>query len=172
MSYDYDVFHFSRRHNIELMDTLSIYRLARWLHLKSIPILPDILKRIIHLMCNSIVPYTAEIGEESRLAYGGIGVVIHARAVIGKRVFIGQNVTIGRQLDPETIPTLGDNIFIGPGVRIMGNIKIGNNVIIGANSVVIRDVPSDCIAAGVPARVIRKVHVDIYKLLRNLYTDV
>ncbi len=82
---------------------------------------------------------------------------------------MGQNTTIGRSLDPEDFPTIGNNVYISAGARIIGKINVGNNVIIGANAVVNKDVPDNCIVAGVPARVIRNVDVDIYKLLKNIY---
>lgn len=151
------------------MNMIQLYRVARFFHVWHVPLVPGMIKLFIYLVSNCIVPYTAEIGPESRLAYLGIGVVIHGRSRIGRRVVIGQNVTIGRQLDPETIPTVGDNVYIGPGARILGDISIGHNVIIGANSVVIRSVPSNCIVAGVPAKVVRTVDVDIYRLLKNIY---
>lgn len=151
------------------MNMIRLYRVARFCYLRQIPVIPAVIKNLIYLLSNSVVPYTTEIGLESRFAYCGIGVVVHGRTQIGCRVIIGQNVTIGRQLDPETVPTIGDNVYIGPGVRILGQIKIGNNVIIGANSVVIRDVPDNCMVAGIPAKVIRHVETDIYRLLKNIY---
>ena len=78
---------------------------------------------------------------------------------------MGQSTTIGRSLDPEDFPTIGNNVYISAGARIIGKINVGNNVIIGANAVVNKDVPDNCIVAGVPARVIR----NIYKLLKNIY---
>ncbi|WP_178075083.1 serine O-acetyltransferase [Paenibacillus albus] len=120
-------------------------------------------------MFNSVVPYTTEIGRDSKFAYGAIGVVIHGRSKIGSRVIIGQNVTIGRALDPDSIPEIGDNVYISAGARIIGKIKIGNNVIIGANSVVTKDVPNNSIVAGIPAKVLRSVDEDIYSLLKNIY---
>ena len=131
--------------------------------------LPSVFKGICYLIFNSVVPYTCKIGSESRFAYGGIGVVIHGRAVIGSKVIIGQGVTIGRQLDPEGVPVIGNNVYISAGARILGGITIGDNVIVGANAVVIRDVPPNSVVAGVPARVIRNVDEDIFKLLKNIY---
>lgn len=151
------------------MNMIGLYRAARFCYLKRIPVIPALIKSLIYLLSNSVVPYTTEIGKESRFAYCGIGVVVHGRTKIGRRVIIGQNVTIGRQLDPETVPTIGDNVYIGPGARILGKINVGNNVIIGANSVVIRDVPDNCIVAGIPVKVIRHVETDIYRLLKNIY---
>jgi serine O-acetyltransferase len=151
------------------MNAIYLYRIGNFLYRKKIPLIPNILKIIIFLLFNSIIPFTAKIGAKSRFAYGAIGVVIHSQSVIGDRVIIGQGVTIGRQLDPAGVPKIGNDVYISAGARILGNISIGDNVIIGANSVVISDIPGNCIAAGVPARVIRNIDDDIYKMLGNIY---
>ncbi|MDM1276172.1 serine O-acetyltransferase [Acinetobacter indicus] len=151
------------------MNAINIYRIAHWLYLKKVPFLPLVLKYIIFLIFNSVVPYSTKIGKGSKFAYGAIGVVLHSQTEIGDKVIIGQGVTIGRQLDPEGIPKIGNNVYISAGARILGGITIGNNVIIGANAVVIKDVPDNCVVAGVPARIIKTVDQDIYELLRNIY---
>ena len=150
------------------MNAIGLYRAGRWLYRRHIPVLPKLLKGITYLMFNSVVPYTAEIGSETKFAYGGIGCVVHSRAVIGDRVIIGQNSTIGRSLDPEDFPSIGNDVYISAGARIIGRIHVGNNVIIGANAVVNKDVEDNSIVAGVPARVIRKVDVSIWSLLKNI----
>lgn len=151
------------------MNAINLYRISFYLHKKGVPVLPSIFKALIFLLFNSVVPPTSVIGRKSKFAYGGIGVVIHAKSIIGERVIIGQGVTIGRQLDPEGVPLIGNDVYISAGARILGNITVGDNVIIGANSVVIKDVPSNSIVAGVPAKVIRSIDTDIYKLLKNVY---
>ncbi|ETI69192.1 serine O-acetyltransferase [Neobacillus vireti] len=151
------------------MNAIKLYRVGNWCYKHKIPIIPTLTKFLTFILFNSVVPYTAEIGNESKFAYGGIGVVIHARSKIGSRVIIGQNVTIGRALDPETIPEIGNNVYISAGARIIGNIKVGDNVIIGTNAVVTKDVPNNCICAGIPAKTIRTVDVDVFSLLKNIY---
>lgn len=151
------------------MNAVYLYRLSNWLYRNRVPFFPFLVKVFIYIIFNSVVPYTCHIGKGSKFAYGGIGVVLHSKCVIGDKVVIGQGVTIGRQLNPSGVPSIGNNVYISAGARILGDIKIGDNVIIGANSVVISDVPSNCIVAGVPARVIRRVDVDIYELLENIY---
>ena len=150
------------------MNAIGLYRAGRWMYTHHIPVLPKVIKGITFLLFNSVVPYTTEIGNESKFAYGGIGCVIHSRAQIGERVIIGQNTTIGRSLDPEDFPSIGNDVYISAGARIVGNIHVGNNVIIGANAVVNKDVEDNCIVAGVPAKVIRKINVSIWSLLKNI----
>ncbi|TWO86305.1 serine acetyltransferase [Shewanella algae] len=151
------------------MNAILLYRFAHYFHRKKVPVIPTMIKYLVFLLFNSVVPPSAIIGRKSKFAYGGIGVVLHSQSIIGDKVVIGQNVTIGRQLDPDGVPVIGDNVYISAGARILGNIKIGNNVIVGANAVVIRDVPDNSIVAGVPAKVIKSIDIDVYKLLKNIY---
>lgn len=151
------------------MNAITLYRISNWLYRKKIPFLPLMIKYFIFLIFNSVVPYSTKIGKGTKFAYGAIGVVLHSQAIIGEKVIIGQGITIGRQLDPDGIPVIGNNVYISAGARILGGITIGNNVIIGANSVVVKDVPDNSIVAGVPAKIIRQVDTDIYELLRNIY---
>jgi serine O-acetyltransferase len=152
-----------------VMNAIDLYRMGNKCFRKKIPLVPKIMYFLTFFMFNSVVPYTAKIGKDSKFAYGGMGVVVHSGAVIGERVVIGQGATIGRSLDPKDIPTIGNNVYISAGVRIIGKITVGNNVIIGANAVVNKDVPSNTIVAGVPAKVIRNVDRSIWDLLKNIY---
>ena len=86
----------------------------------------------------------------------GMGVVIGATAVIGDDVMLYHGVTLGgRSLARGTKrhPTVGDRVTIGAGARVLGNIDIGDDVQIGANSVVVKPVPAGAVATGIPARV-------------------
>lgn len=83
----------------------------------------------------------------------GHSTIIYAES-IGKNCQIWQNVTIGKKVSGGKKPIIGDNVKIYAGAIVMGNITIGNNVQIGANSVVNKSVPSDCVVAGNPARII------------------
>lgn len=151
------------------MNAIKLHRISSYLDSRKIPLLPKLIKALIFILFNSVVPPSTKIGKNSKFAYGAIGVVLHSNATIGDNVIIGQNVTIGRQLDPEGIPKIGNNIYISAGARVLGGITIGDNVIIGANAVVVKDVPPNSIVAGVPAKVIKTIDVDIYKLLKNIY---
>lgn len=69
---------------------------------------------------------------------------------------IGQGVTIGGKSGWYEVPVIGDDVEINAGARIIGPVRIGNNVIIGANAVVVKDVPDNCVVAGIPARIIKE----------------
>jgi serine O-acetyltransferase len=121
-----------------------------------VPLLPRILFCVVRVLFGGHVPYTATIGSGTSFGCGGLGVVLHPNTVIGKNCVIAQNVTIGGRSDFTEVPTLGANVFVGTGAKILGPVKIGDNAIIGANAVVIRDIPSNSTAVGVPARIIER----------------
>jgi len=83
----------------------------------------------------------------------GFSTIVSAKS-IGMNCWINQQVTIG-YTTPDGAPVIGDNVKIFAGAKVLGDIKIGNNVIIGANAVVVKDVPEDCTVVGVPARIVR-----------------
>ena len=118
--------------------------------------MPTIIKWLIFLMYNSVIPPQCKIGKDSSLVHGGIGIVIHPDAVIGDRVCIGQGMTIGGSFG-SGVPVIESDVWIGPGVRILGDVTVRSNSVIGANSVVTKDVPGNCIVAGMPAQIIKPI---------------
>lgn len=72
---------------------------------------------------------------------------------MGKNCVIRQGVTIGTKNEDHDVPIIGNNVEFGAGCKVLGKIKIGNNVIIGANAVVLCDVPDNSIAVGIPAKI-------------------
>ena len=105
------------------------------------------------LLYSCFVPGSAQIGKNFKLAYWGLGVVVHTRTIMGDNCKLGQNVTIGGK--GGGVPQLLNNVYIGGGSFVFGGVTIGNNVTVGANSVVNKDVPDNAIVAGVPAKIIR-----------------
>lgn len=89
------------------------------------------------------------------LGYGGLGVILHPRAVIGSNTLVGPNCVVGGRSRHEDVPVIGDDVYIGAGACVLGPVKVGSGAVIGAGAVVIEDVPARAIVAGVPARVIR-----------------
>ena len=128
---------------------------------KKIPLIPNLIQfymRVVFPSCD--IPITASIGEGTKFIHRGIGVCVHWGAKIGKNNKIMQNVTIGGR-NGRGAPTIGDYCFIGAGACVLGNIKIGNNVMIGANAVVINDVPDNTVVGGIPAKYIKNVDADL-----------
>ena len=137
-----------------MINAIKLYRIANYLYKKKVPIVPKIIKGIIFVLYNSSIPYEAIIGKGTILGYGGIAVVIHKKAIIGENCTISQCVTIGGR-SKKGVPTIGDNVYIGAGAKILGEVTVGSNSIIGANAVVISDVKEGTVVAGVPAKFIK-----------------
>lgn len=105
--------------------------------------------------CGITLPYTVRLGRRVRIWHHG-GMVLHARA-IGDDVHIRQNTTFGiaRRPEPLAIPLIGDRVDIGCGACVLGNVVVGADSTIGANAVVLEDVPPGATVAGVPARIVK-----------------
>src|SRR6266850_2616329 len=101
------------------------------------------------------IPYHTQIGSGFYIGHFG-GIVVNGKSVIGKNCNISQGVTLGQANRGKNkgYPILGDNVYIGPGAKIIGAVKIGNNVAIGANCVVTKDIPDNSVVVGIPGRVI------------------
>lgn len=125
-----------------------------YLNQKKVPLCPKIVLWFIRIVFSCEIPVNVKIGKRTILKHNGLGVVIHEHAIIGEDVVIMQNVTIGGR-NGRGAPTIGNNVFIGVGACILGNVKVGNYSSIGANAVVIMDIPDHAVAVGVPAKVIK-----------------
>ncbi|MCD4781118.1 MAG: serine acetyltransferase [Candidatus Omnitrophica bacterium] len=132
-----------------------IWRLSNKFYSWHIPLIPFIIQQLLRFAFCCFIPYETKIGQNVHLAHMGMGIVIHKESVIGNNVQINQHVTIGGRVGPGA-PIIGNNVIIGAGAKVLGNITLGDNVNIGANAVVITDVPINSTAVGVPARIIQR----------------
>lgn len=104
---------------------------------------------------------TTQIGGGFTIWHGGHSTVINPYTLIGRNVKIRQNITIGSssfQDNQHLCPIIGNNVEVGPNSVIIGKIRIGNNAIIGAGAVVVKDVPDYAVVAGNPARVLKIIN--------------
>lgn len=135
---------------------LLAYRLAHWLKQRQVPFLPA-----SDFPTGAMVDRHRDspLGEDRRLFFidHGMGVVIGETAEVGNHVTLFQGVTLGGtgKERGKRHPTLGNHVVVGAGAKILGGITIGDNVKIGANSVVVKSVPPDSTVIGVPARIIK-----------------
>ena len=116
-----------------------------------------ICNKILSCFCGCVIGRGAEFGPRFVLIHSN-GVVINGGVVGGEDVKIEHQVTIGAER--RQFPRLGDRVFVGAGAKVVGAVVIGDDVLIGANAVVVKDVPSSCTAVGVPARHILRTSVN------------
>lgn len=134
---------------------LLVYRFFRWFHVHGIPTQPIrfLIERIIEIITGISIPAEAEIGKGLRIHHFG-GIFFHPRVKMGEYCTIYQGVTLGDKGGYGGAPSIGNNVLIGVGSKVLGPITIGDNAVISANSLVIRPVPDNAIVLGVPAKVI------------------
>lgn len=153
------------------MDAMTFYRAGRKARELGLPLVPALLRKANFYLHHSYVPDAAEIGEGTVFGYGGMGVVIHEDARIGRHCLISQQVTIGGRSGRPGVPVIGDYVRIGAGAKILGNIRIGDFAVIGANAVVTHDVAPGAVMAGVPARELRRDPDPMKSYLREHTTN-
>jgi serine O-acetyltransferase len=139
----------------------AVYRFGNIVFYKvRIPIIRQILMmlfRILELLIIRVIgkaqiPPQTRIGKYLGLLHDANGVIIHPFSVIGDNVILHHQVTIGWK--DGYAPIIEDNVVVGVGAKILGKLTIGEGAVIGANAVVIKDVPAGAVAVGVPAKII------------------
>jgi serine O-acetyltransferase len=113
---------------------------------------------LLHRICSALT--SSDIAPNAKISKGVqfphlIGVVIHGDSIVGEDCMIMQGVTLG-QLAESGAPVLGRRVYVGAGAKILGPVFIGDGARIGANAVVMRDVPPESTAVGVPAKIVRQ----------------
>jgi len=135
---------------------MTLHSFAASLDRRGVPLVPVLLDFLLFVGCGARVPHSAQIGVGTILAHGGNGVVIHPRVRVGRNVIIHQQVTIGGSGKSGGVPVIEDDVYLGAGCKVLGDVIIGHNSLVGANAVVTKSVPPRCVVAGIPARVLRE----------------
>ncbi|MGN0692534.1 MAG: serine O-acetyltransferase EpsC [Oscillospiraceae bacterium] len=133
------------------------YRVSHKLYTKKLFTLARIVSQLARFFTGIEIHPGAKIGKGLFIDHG-MGVVIGETTEIGDNCLLYQGVTLGGtgKDKGKRHPTLGNNVMVGAGAKVLGPIKIGDNVKVAANAVVLNNIPSDCTAVGVPARVVRR----------------
>ena len=140
---------------------MAVYRFGRWRYgigprwlRLPFSFLYKFLQKVVEIVAGIELPCEATLGRRCRIDHFG-GIVISGDATFGDDCIIRNGVTVGlRNTGQRGAPVIGNRVDIGAGAKILGSIHVGDDVVIGANAVVIRDVPANSIAVGIPARVL------------------
>ena len=139
------------------LQALISHRIAHKLAYWGVPFLPRFISYLTRIITGIEIHPKAQIGNRFFIDHGE-GVVIGETTIIGDDVLIYQQVTLGGTGNEhgKRHPTIGNNVIIGAGAKVLGNITIGDNTRVGAGSVVVDDVPEHCTVVGVPGRVVQQ----------------
>jgi serine O-acetyltransferase len=142
------------------LQCLVIFRLQEKLYEKKVPLIPSFLKYLNQFFTGAEIGIPVKIGKGLIIRHTN-GIVLGNGAIIGENCTLLHQVTLGEKYgdgsdENHSYPVIGDNVVVSCGAKVLGGITIGNNVVIGANAVVLKDVGSDSVAVGVPAKNIKK----------------
>jgi len=137
---------------------MVVYRFGRWrytvrplLARRLCSLIYRVLYKVVQIVTGIELPCEVEVGRDFVIDHSG-GIVISGYAKFGDDCRIRSGVVVGRaRMDDACAPAIGNNVDIGAGAKVLGRSRVGNDVLIGANAVVTRDVPDGSIAVGVPA---------------------
>lgn len=132
---------------------MVLYRLMQWARRWKLAPLELLFNRFNSVFCNCIIGRGAEFGPGFVLIHS-TGVVINGGVRGGSNVYIEHQVTIGA--DRRQTPIIGSDVFLGAGAKVIGAVTVGDGARVGANAVVVEDVPPHTTVVGIPARVVRR----------------
>jgi len=138
---------------------LRLHRLSSWLHGARLLALSRAVDGVSRVVFAASTPGRARIGENVFFHHSGLGVVINALSVIEDDCEIGVHVVLGGRAPEIGAPHLERGVIVHSGARIIGPVRIGAGAVVGANAVVLDDVPSGALAVGVPA-VVKRLDLD------------
>lgn len=139
------------------LHAVLMYRVSHWFYQQKLYLIARIISQFGRMVTGIEIHPGAKIGKGLLIDHGS-GVVIGETAEIGDNCLIYQGCTLGGtgKEQGKRHPTLGNNVMVGSGAKILGPFRVGDNAKIAANAVVLEEVPDNCTAVGVPARLVRK----------------
>ncbi|MFN0182309.1 MAG: serine O-acetyltransferase [Aquabacterium sp.] len=132
---------------------IYLFRLAHLLHRLKVPLLPYLIYVINRIVFSVVLPPSVRVGRDVTFGYHGLATVVHARAIIGNRVTIAHGVTVGGRSGLAEVPIIEDDVQVGAGACILGPVRIGAGARIGANAIVVKDVPPGGVCVAAPGQV-------------------
>ena len=139
------------------LHAVAMYRVAHWFYLKDMKFAARLISQTARFLTGIEIHPGAKIGKGLLIDHGS-GVVIGETAVIGDNCLLYQGCTLGGtgKDQGKRHPTLGNNVMVGCGAKVLGPFTVGDNTKIAANAVVLESVPANCTAVGVPARIVKQ----------------
>ena len=139
------------------LHAVAMYRVAHWFYLKNLKFVARVISQTARFLTGIEIHPGAKIGKGLLIDHGA-GVVIGETAEIGDNCLLYQGCTLGGtgKDQGKRHPTLGNNVMVGCGAKVLGPFKVGDNSKIAANAVVLESVPPNCTAVGVPAKVVKQ----------------
>ena len=139
------------------LHAVAMYRVAHWFYLKNFKFIARVISQTARFLTGIEIHPGAKIGKGLLIDHGA-GVVIGETAEIGDNCLLYQGCTLGGtgKDHGKRHPTLGNNVMVGCGAKVLGPFKVGDNSKIAANAVVLESVPPNCTAVGVPAKVVKQ----------------
>jgi serine O-acetyltransferase len=134
---------------------ILMHRIAHALHRARVPVLPKLIYVFNRIVFAVVLPPGVVLGRNVILGYKGLAIVIHHRAVIEDDVNIGPGCVIGGRSHHERVPVIRQGALIGAGAKVIGPVVVGRHARVGANAVVLEDVPDGGVVVGIPARLVR-----------------
>lgn len=155
------------------LHALLFHRFSHWLYKKDFSIIPRLISQFSRFITGIEIHPGAEIGSGFFIDHG-MGVVIGESSEIGDNVTLYQGVTLGGtgKERGKRHPTVGNNVVIGAGAKILGSIKIGDDAKIGAGSVVVKDVEKNSTVVGIPGRAVSRVGARIHPEMDLEHADL
>ncbi len=154
------------------LHAVIFHRIAHWFYLKKLFLAARLISQFSRFLTGIEIHPGAKIGKGLLIDHGS-GVVIGETAEIGDNCLIYQGVTLGGtgKEHGKRHPTLGNNVMVGSGARVLGPFKVGDNAKIAANAVVLEEVPENSTAVGVPARIVKREgqRIDKYQDLDQVH---
>ncbi len=154
----------------KMQGIVRLHRFSRWLFDKRLTPLSRLMERLIRLVYTARIPAEAEIDPTVHFSHNALAVVVTKRARIGPRCQIGLHVLLGSRWPYPGGPTLEEDVIVHSGAKIIGPVTIGRGSVIGANAVVLEDVPPQSLVVGVPG-VIKKRGIRVAEYLPQASDD-
>ena len=145
---------------------IEILHASQWCHRYKFRVGERFFDGLMHLLCAADIRGCSDIHPSVSFSHGAHGVIMNKDAIVGEKCIIGAKVTLGNAFPHGGAPKLGKHVYVGVGTFIGGDVQVADYVVIGANSVLTKDVlEPGVIVAGVPTKVIRKLTEEEKKML-------